>query len=241
MNFESVEIFIFATDEHDSLIETVQGILSSCKREDIKRFLIIHPENAAGSCLSAIAELKEMYPGLVDSKTQINKGLGGALADSRDWMTSSHVMLHCADLAIDLASVSEMIEEEKKNPDYLVKTSRWLRPGSFHNYSSVKKFFNRIAQAYLRVLFHSKVTDFTNPVQIMPSETYRKFPLKESFTPVMLELVLIPVKMGVKIKELPAEYYGREEGKSKNSFLLTVLYLKTSLRVKFFTKIEKIN
>lgn len=233
MHFESVEIFIFATDEHDSLIETVQGILSSCNKNDIKRFLIIHPENAAKGCLSAIDELKEMYPDMVDSKTQIHQGLGGALADSRDWMTSSHVMLHCADLAIDLSSVSEMIEEEKKNPDYLVKTSRWLRAGSFHNYSSVKKFFNRIAQAFLRVLFHSDVTDFTNPVQIMPSETYRKFPLKELFTPVMLELVLIPVKMGVKIKEIPAEYYGREEGKSKNSILQTVLYLRTALRVKF--------
>jgi hypothetical protein len=233
MNFESVEIFIFATDEHDSLIQTVHSIVSSCDKNDIKRILIIHPKTATESCLSAIDGLKGEFPGFVDDEIQVHEGLGGAISDSKQWLTASHVILHCADLAIDLSTVPEMINEEKNNPDWLVKTSRWLRPGSFHNYSSVKKFFNRIAQAFLRVLYHSKVTDFTNPVQIMPSETFKKFPLKESFTPVMLELVLIPVKMGVKIKELPTEYFGREEGKSKNSFILTILYMRTALRVKF--------
>lgn len=239
MQFEAVEIFIFATDEHDSLIETVNRILSSCDRKDIKRILVIHPEKAAESCLSAIRELSGKYPDLVSGKAQIHAGLGGAISDSKQWLSASHVILHCADLAIDLATVPEMIEQAKKEPNSLVKTSRWLKPDSFHNYSSVKKFFNRIAQAYLRVLFNSKVTDFTNPVQIMPSGTFKKFPLKESFTPVMLELVLVPVKMGVKIRELPTDYYGREEGKSSNSLFLTLKYLQTSLRVRFFTKVEK--
>ncbi len=241
MQFESVEIFIFATDEHDSLIETVNRIILSCNKNDIKRILVIHPEKAAEPCLSAIEELKEKYPGVVDGKAQIHRGLGGAISDSKQWLTASHVILHCADLAIDLSTVPQMIEQAKKNPDKLVKTSRWLKPDSFHNYSSFKKFFNRIAQAYLRFLFQSTVTDFTNPVQIMPSETFKKFPLKESFTPVMLELVLVPVKMGVKIKELPTDYYGREEGKSKNSLFLTLKYLHTSLRVRFFTKVEKMD
>ena len=237
MNFESVEIFIYATDERDSLIKTVDGIMSDCDINDIKRILIIHSRNSSESCLEAISILKDKYPQKVDSIEQLHSGLGGAISDSRAWVTSSHVILTCADLAIDLSSVPRLIAEEKLCPDGMVKSSRWLKPGLFHDYSPVKKFFNRIAQAFLRALFHSSVTDFTNPVQIMPSDLFKKIEWKEPKVAIMLELVLVPVKMGVKIKEIPTDYYGRTEGKSKNSFLQTVLYLKTALRVKFFEKV----
>ena len=233
MSFETVSIFIYATDEHDSLLETVHGIVSSCESSDIEKILIIRSQNASQSCLEAISMLKEEYPGTVDSVKQIHPYLGGAISDSKQWLSSSHVILICADLAIDLACVPTMIAEEKLFPEGMVKASRWLKPNLFHNYSSVKKFFNRIAQSFLRTLFHSEITDFTNPVQIMPAELFKSIDWKEKNVAIMLELVLMPVKMGVKIKEIPTDYYGRTEGKSKNSFLQTILYLRTALRIKF--------
>ncbi len=240
MHFKSVTILIFATDEHDSLIDTVHSILSICNTDDIEKILIIHPENATPDCLSAISLLKSENPAKVDSLEQKRPFLGGAINDSKQGATSSHVILFSADWSIEMSFVPAMIEEEKRNPEGMVKASRWLRPGCFHNYSSVKKFFNRIAQAFLRLLFHSALTDFTNPAEIMPTAVFKAIDFKEKKAAVMLELVLMPVKMGVKVKEIPTEYYGREEGKSKNSFLQTVLYMRTALRVRFFTKVEKI-
>ena len=241
MHFDSVTVLIFATDEHDSLIETVHSILSLCNSEDIEKILIIHPPNATADCLSAISLLKSENPEKVDSLEQTRSHLGGAIIDSKQGATSSHVILFSADWSIEMSFVPAMIEEEKQNPDGMVKASRWLRPGCFHNYSSVKKFFNRIAQAFLRVLYHSDLTDFTNPAEIMPADVFKAIDFKEKKAAVMLELVLVPVKMGVKVKELATEYYGREEGKSKNSFLQTILYLRTALRIRFFTKVKKVN
>ena len=41
MESKAVTIVLFATDEHDSLIQTVRGILSDCDNEDIDKVLIV--------------------------------------------------------------------------------------------------------------------------------------------------------------------------------------------------------
>ena len=62
LKYESVTVVIGATDEKDSLIETVDTVVESCEISDIDCFLIVVPENATSQCLGAIDFLKEKYP-----------------------------------------------------------------------------------------------------------------------------------------------------------------------------------
>ena len=110
--------------------------------------------------------------------------------DVKRVIRSSHVILFPSDLAISISSVAEMIHQEKENPEGIVKTSRWLNGNSFHDYSPVRKCLNRIGQSFLRLLFHSTLTDLTNPVQIMPSKVFIETCWKEKKHPMLMKMFL---------------------------------------------------
>lgn len=236
MTYESVTVVIGATDEHDSLIETVETVLRDCDASDIECFLIVIPESAASECVEAIDFLMEKYPDKVKKLIQQRPYLGGAMRDSIDFSTSSHIMFLSADIPTGLECVPLMIEKAKKMPDTIIKTSRWLEKNSFYNYDKTRKLFNFCAQKFLRILFNFKLTDFTSPVLTSPTAIYKKVNFTELNFPCMVEAVLIPIRMGCKFYEVPAKCYQRTEGKSKNSVLQTVLYLKTALSVRFRKK-----
>lgn len=236
MEFTSVTIIIGTTNEKESLICTVDTIMSTCNPDDIDKLLLVKSKDASDDCNYAIGLLEKKYPGKVQGLEQTRPYVGGAIRDGMDAVTASHTMLLPSDLAISLSCVSEMIERVKLKPDVISKTSRWLKKDSFHNYNSTRKFFNSAAQLFLRILFTQKLTDFTSPVQTAPTEAYRKSDWQELNFPFLLEMVLVPLRLGYKFEEIPVECFERQEGFSRNSTKQTALYLKTALRVRFTPK-----
>ena len=234
IKYESASFLILATDETDALIETVETLMEICNEEDIDKYLIIYPKRVSPQTLTIIHVLEEEYPDKVIGFEQTRPNIGGAIKDGMDFASSSHVIFMVSDLAIELDAIPKIIEEAKRHPSAVVKTSRWLKGGGFFGtYSPVRKFFNRIAQTFLRILFHTKLTDITSPCQVMPTKICRSWNMKEDGFPMLLEMVIVPLRLGDEIIELPSKAYGREEGKSKNSFLKTASYFFTALRVRF--------
>ena len=117
----------------------------------------------------------------------------------------------------------------------IATTSRWLTR-DFEGYGKTRLVLNYLAQVFLRVLYGSKQTDLTNPVQIVPTKLYQSIRWEETRFAILLEMVLKPVRLGYKFREIPVECRNRNEGKSSNSFLQTAEYLKTALRIRFMKK-----
>ena len=236
MKFTSVTIIVGTTNEKESLIQTVDTIMDTCEHTDIDRILLVKSKDASDDCNNTIALLESKYEGKVYSLEQTRPFVGGAIRDGFDTVTSSHTMLLPSDLAISLDCVSRMIQAVKEKPDVISKTSRWLEKDSFHNYNPSRKILNKAAQIFLRVLYSTKLTDFTSPVQTAPTEAYRRSDWQELNFPFLLEMVLVPLRLGYKFEEIPVGCFNREEGFSRNSAKQTALYLRTALRVRFTPK-----
>lgn len=236
MNFTSVTIIVGTTNERDSLIRTVDTIMESCDSGDISKILLVKSKDASPDCNYAIDLLEKKYPEKVFGLEQSRPFVGGAIRDGFDAADSSHIMLLPSDLAIELSCVAKMIERAKAEPEIIIKTSRWLEKNSFHSYGKSRKLLNKAAQIFLRVLYGINLTDFTNPVQISPSQAYRKSDWKELNFPFLLEMVVVPIRLGYRFEEIAVRCYSREEGFSRNSAKQTALYLKTALRVRFTPK-----
>ncbi len=236
MKFTSVTIIIGTTDETDALANTVDYIMKNCACDDIAQVLMVKPKNVSAGCDATIKALESKYSGKVFGMEQTRPFIGGAIRDGFDAATGSHIMLLPGDMAISLECIPQMIECVKFEPDVISKTSRWLNKDSFHGYNGVRKIFNRLSQTFLKVLFCVNLTDFTSPVQTAPTEAYAKSNWQELNFPFLLEMVLVPLRLGYEFKEIPAECYGRKQGRSKNSVKQTVLYLKTAIRVRFSPK-----
>ena len=240
IDFVSASFLILATDETDALVKTVETLMELCDPVDIDKYLIIYPGCVSPDTADIIRELEGKYPDKVVGYEQRRPSIGGAIKDGMDFATSSHVVFMVSDLAIELEAIPKIIECARQHPSAVVKTSRWLEGGGFYGtYSPVRLFFNRIAQGFLRVLFHTKLTDITSPCQVMPTALCRSWNMKENGFPMLLEMVAVPLRLGDEIIELPSKAYGREEGKSKNSFMKTAVYFFTAFRVRF-TPVKKL-
>ena len=232
MHFSSITVVVGANDEKKSLITTVDTVMGTCAA-DIGKILLVRPETVSDECRETIRALEEKYPHKVVGFVQSRPHVGGAIRDGFDTANTSHIMLLPGDMAIGLDAIPWLIDGEKKEPASIHKVSRWLKPDSFQGYNPVKKFFNACGQMFLRRLFGAKITDLTCPVQIMPTTLYRSVDWQELNFPFLEEMILVPLKLGTTIKEIPAQCYNRREGRSSNSVRQTALYLKTALRIRF--------
>ena len=235
MQFKSLTVVVGANDERKAMIETVDAIMAT-NAADIETILLVRPVEVSEECRKAISFLEHKYSRTVIDFIQTRPFIGGAIRDGFDAANTSHIMLLPGDMAISLDAIPKLIEGIKQAPEEIYKISRWLNSDSFHGYSPIKKVFNACGQIFLKVLFGAKLTDMTCPVQVMSTALYQSIDWKELNFPFLEELILVPLKLGVVIKEIPAECFERQEGRSSNSVKQTALYLKTALRVRFSAK-----
>lgn len=231
----SISVIIFATDERDSLIKTVDYISNQCSKK-VDKTIIVLSRDASLDCVDASEYLKDKYKNLVKTTVQEKSGLGCATMHAINMVKTTHMIYFPADLAIELESLDRMIAIAEKNTDTVVKSSRWLERKSFVYYNKTRFILNKIAQQFLRALFFTHLTDLTNPVQIIPTKYEKSIKWRETGFCTLIEHTIIPVRMGYKCTEVPTKCFPRIEGKSKNSWLKTALYLKTAIRIRFTPK-----
>lgn len=231
----SVTIVILATDETKSLVKTVEYIYEKCTQQ-VDKILIVLSRNASQGCVEASDYLKSKYGAAIEITVQEKDGLGCAALHGVNLVRTSHMTFFPADLAIELNSIDRMIEVARSSPDVIVKTSRWLKKGSFAEYNKIRLVLNKLAQSFLKVLFLTRLTDLTSPVQMIPTYYEQKTDWQEKGFCTLIEHTIVPVRLGCKFVEIPVKCFPRTEGKSKNSWLQTMLYLKTAIRIRFTPK-----
>lgn len=234
--FKNATIMLGAVDETDSLRETVLGVLDICDHRDLREIIIGYSQHITPECKAVVDELEAMESDVpVVTFMQHKKGIA-ALTEMIDIARGSHCILMASDMALDLSCVAGMIAGAKRDGDTIVSSSRWLKGCTFYEYNTIRRILNFAAQQFLRVLFHAKMTDFTNPCQIVPTEVYQSIAWESEGFPILIEMVLKPLRLGCRFVEIPTDCYPRKQGKSKNSFRQTALYLKTALHIRLMKK-----
>ena len=54
--------------------------------------------------------------------------------------------------------------------------------------------------------------------------------------PFYIETALKPVRLGMKMHEIPTKWIAREEGESQNTFIQTFAYIRPALKIRFYKK-----
>ena len=234
--FKNATIMMGAVDETDSLRDTVLGVLALCDHRDLREIIIGYSQHITPACKAVVDEMAALDADVpVVTFMQHKKGIA-ALTEMIDIARGSHCILLASDMALDLRCVADMIEGAKRDGNTIVSSSRWLKGCTFYEYSRVKRVLNFAAQQFLKLLFRAKMTDFTNPCQIVPTEVYQSIAWESEGLPILIEMVLKPLRLGCRFTEVPTNCYPRRQGKSKNSFRQTALYLQTALHIRFMKK-----
>lgn len=237
MKFESASIMFGAVNESDSLIQTVTEIAEKTDPGDIAEVLIAYPaERVTDECMAALERLKKMPLGIkLDIFPQVTPGMG-FYSDTINRATGSHCIPFQSDMCMDIDVIARLIEETKKDDTTVCTTSRWLPGCKWTGYGKVKKIVNYAAQIFLRVLFGGGMTDYTNPVQAIPTELMKSIQWERNDFSRCLEMQVKPLRLGYKFREIPANCLERTDGESSNSIKQLVNYLLTAIKLRLIKK-----
>lgn len=235
--FTSVSIIIPALNETYLFRKTVEIMLETCAKSDIKEIIIVLCDRSTGECVETAELIKECfkdYP--IRIYYQKKPFFGNALQEALQLAKGSHVVTAAADMDMDPYAVSRFIEKSKTSPDSIIAASRWMPGGGFNGYKKFMLALNYIFQKMIDIVFLTKLTDVTYGYRLYPAELMKSVNWEEAKHPFALETCLKPLRLGVSFIEVPATWNIRTEGTSEISFFKYFRYFKTVFHVRFMKK-----
>ena len=235
--FTSLSVILPVINETFLLKKTVDIIMADCSR-DIKEILIVVCRKTLPDSLATCEQLKQKYGAKIKVFQQTLPYLGGAMRDSFDRAEGSHTLMMASDMETPPDKVKDFIAEAKKHPDWIITGSRWIRGGGFKGYSPLKYFLNYLFQRFFSLLYFTNLTDMTYGYRLFPTALIKKIRWEELRHPFLLETIVKPLRLGIKVKEIPTAWKPRSEGSSQNTFARNFQYFGIGLRVRFARREE---
>lgn len=230
-SFRNVTVILPVINETYSLEQTVETIEASCLKADICEYLIVVCQRTTPESLHVCDALALRLGGKCRIHFQKLPYIGGAMRDAFDLASGSHTIMMSTDLETDPAIVKEFIRLSKERPGAIITASRWIKGGGFEGYNPLKLVANYLFQKIFSLLFRTRLTDLTYAYRIFPTPLLKAIAWEELKHPFFLETVIKPLKLGIKVYEIPTLWKARTEGESQNPFLNNFLYFRIAFRV----------
>ena len=168
-------------------------------------------------------------------------GLGNALREGISQTQGNVVLLMDADGEMENDTVINMLAELIAGNHDLVVASRWSEGGGFVGYSRLKLVFNWCFQLLFRWLYWTPIHDLTYGFKAMRGEVARGIGWKGVFHEIACETTLKPIKLGMKVTEVPSRWTARRQGVSKNNLVRTLRYVSMAVKILLYGGRSRIN
>lgn len=231
----SATIILPVINETFSLKQTIE-IIAAENPGDIEEYLIVVCGKTTDKSRETIKELQAQYGSKITLLEQKLKFLGGAVRDAFDACKGTHVIMMASDLETDPHLVKEFIRLEKENPEMIVTATRWKTKDGFVGYNPIKLALNKVFQLSFSILYWSRLSDMTYGYRIFPSKLVKSIQWEEIRHPFLFETVIKPLKLGVKVIEIPTKWEARKEGESQNTFFRNFEYFRIGIKGIFYTR-----
>ena len=228
---KSLTVIVPIYNEEKFLLDSVNRLLS----KNIYKKILLIDNNSIDASFEIAKQIEKTSDNVIAYKTNNLMGKGVALAFAKNLITSTHVVIHDADLEYFPDDIVEMFDIAKKHPDSLILGSRFIGVKNRKNIYLRTYFANKIMSQFFSLVNYYKVTDVASCYKLFPTDFYKNVDINEQGFSVEVEILSKFLKYNKSIIETPIKYEGRtyEEGK-KIKAIDGLLYILNSLRYKFF-------
>ena len=227
----NLSVIIPFYNEHKFLLDSINRVLEI----DIANQIILSDDFSNDGSEKIAEKLSEEYEFITYIRSNENKGKGSALNNAKDYIKTSHVVIHDADLEYFPSDIVEMYEVSKDYPESLILGTRFKGNKTRKNVYLRTGLANRMMSLFFSLVNFYKVSDVATCYKLMPTEFFRSIRLNEQGFSIEIEILSKFLKTKNKIKEVPIKYEGRtySEGKkikTSDGFK----YLFNTLKYRFF-------
>ena len=223
----SLGIIVPFYNEEKFLEESVSRLL---KLEIVDQIVMVDDCSTDNSYLKAEKIFKDNNKILL-TKTKSNKGKGAAVKKGLSLISTSHVIIHDADLEYFPDDIPEMFEKVSIDKDLLILGSRTIGTKERKSIYFYTYFGNKVLTMLFSILNNYKVSDIASCYWLVKVDSLKKINIREKGFAIEVEVLSKFIKNQIEIIKVPIRYQGRsyEDGKK----------IKLSDGIKIFFKILK--
>jgi dolichol-phosphate mannosyltransferase len=210
-----LSIVIPARDEEGCITATIEHLDLEMRLRGVPHEIVAVDDGSSDRTWEILRELQTRIPTLVPVQNLGAHGFGRAILYGFEHATGDALVVMMADESDDCRDAVRYWEVLNEGWD-AVFGSRFIKGGSVIDYPSHKLFMNRLANLFLRVLFHVPLNDFTNAFKAYRRtviEGCRPF-LSPHFN-LTIELPLKTIVRGYTWTVTPITWRNRRFGESK--------------------------
>ena len=208
-------IVIPARDEEASLPPTLRGLYAAFAAENIPHEIVAVDDGSRDRTWTVLQELRAEIPTLAPVRNRGPYGFGRAIICGFNHMRGDAcavMMADASDAPADAVRYWRLLNEGWE----CVFGSRFIRGGRVVDYPRLKLFINRLANLFIKVLFHIPLNDTTNAFK-----AYRRTvidgcrPLLAPHFNLTVEIPLKAIVRGYSWTVTPISWQNRRQGVAK--------------------------
>jgi glycosyltransferase involved in cell wall biosynthesis len=224
-----------AFNEVGTLFTTINKILQFTDEETCK--IVISTSHLASPHTINAAEQISAASERVKLHFQKKPFVAAAVLEVVQDLKSDYVIYMSADMETPPEAVPRLISKISSDSNLdVVLCSRWIEGGGFSNYGARKKLISYFAQQLCRLLYKWDVHEYTYGFRIYKTDILKNLSYQEKKHPFFLESLLVPLKLGYRVAEIPVHWEARTEGDSVATFQTWLSYLRPIFRLTFISK-----
>jgi glycosyltransferase involved in cell wall biosynthesis len=230
LNTIKLSIVVTVYSEIFSIHETLDTLLGR-DRGYIQEILLVVSPRASEETFAICRRWEASEPRVKVIVQRNNPGIGWAYREGMHAAKGNYVALMAADLETEPAAVDRMVQKVVETGCDEVIANRWLPGGGFTNYDPLKLVFNWIFQKAFRLLFWTRIGDFTFGLKLLSKQVADTVEWEGTAHEICIETTVKPLKRGYYLEQVPTVWVGRREGRSVNTFFKNFRYVRLGLKV----------
>jgi dolichol-phosphate mannosyltransferase len=212
---ELLSIVLPARDEEGCICSTVEHLHLELRLQGISHEIIVVDDGSSDRTWEFLLDLKQRLPQLKPVQNSGLHGFGRAIIYGLDQMTGDAAVIMMADESDDCRDVVRYWQKLNEGYD-CVFGSRFMKGGGVIDYPWIKLRINRIANAFLRLLFGIKLNDTTNAFKAYRREVIEGCrPLISPHFNLTVEIPLKAIVRGYSWTVIPITWRNRRTGEAK--------------------------
>ena len=227
-----LSIVIPCRDEEGCIASTVRHLNVELKIRGVPHEIIVVDDGSSDESWSILQDEVAGLPELRPVQNVGPHGFGRAITCGLDAMKGDAVVIMMADESDDCRDVVRYWEELNKGYD-CVFGSRFIKGGGTIDYPPIKLFMNRMANAFVRLLFRHGLNDTTNAFKAYRKEVIDGIrPILSPHFNITVEMPLKAIVRGYNFTTIPITWRNRRHGVAKlkikemgSRYLFIVLYI----------------
>jgi len=198
-------------NEENTLRDSVMRVINELPESKI----ILIDDKSSDNSLNIAKELGRKFQNIKILENPSNLGKGSALKLSKDYIDTSHVIIHDADLEYFPKDIKNLFKKALDFPEDMILGSRFIGNKERKNLYRRTLIANKVMSKFFSLVYRVKVSDIATCYKLMPAEYFKNIELLENGFSIEIEIVAKFIKGNKKVHELPISYTGRsyEEGK----------------------------